>query len=415
MNNNFKQKFCSRCLYSSDHPLGIIINKNGLCSGCTIHEEKNSLDWEFRLEKLKKLVNDYKLKNSNKYDCIVPITGANDSYFILYVVKHILGLNPLLVNYNKYFNTPLGVHNLANLRITFDCDILVQNINPISVKKITRTTLREFGSVYWPILAGHTVFPVQIAVKKRIPLIIWGAHQGLEQVGMFSHKHEVEMSRRYRKDHDLLGFEADDLLSVYDFLNEEDIWQYRYPDDFDINNVGVRGIYLGNFIRWDPKAQHEKMISLFNYKTTKFNRTFDCYDHVDCYNYMDIHDLLKLYKNGYSKVTDHACREIRFNRISKSEGLFLVQKFENAKLKYLDLFCNWLGIEQSSLNFILNECRNEKFWIRKDYNEWEFNGLSLNQKKYKKSSTFHESFISTKNNKIKEPKNKYITIGKGWP
>ena len=111
MNNNFKQKFCSRCLYSSDHPLGIIINKNGLCSGCTIHEEKNSLDWEFRLEKLKKLVNDYKLKNSNKYDCIVPITGANDSYFILYVVKHILGLNPLLVNYNKYFNTPLGVHN----------------------------------------------------------------------------------------------------------------------------------------------------------------------------------------------------------------------------------------------------------------------------------------------------------------
>jgi len=415
MNNNFKQKFCSRCLYSSDHPLGIIINKNGLCSGCIIHEEKDSLDWDFRLEKLKKLVSHYKLQNSNKYDCIVPVTGANDSYFILYVVKHILGLNPLLVNYNKYFNTPLGVHNLANLRITFDCDILVQNINPISVKKITRTTLREFGSIYWPILAGHTVFPVQIAVKKKIPLIIWGAHQGLEQVGMFSHKHEVEMSRRYRKDHDLLGFEADDLLSVYDLLNEEDIWQYRYPDDFDINNVGVRGIYLGNFIRWDPKAQHEKMISFFKYKTSKFNRTFDCYDHVDCYNYMDIHDLLKLYKHGYSKVTDHACREIRFNRISKSEALFLVQKFEKVKLKYLDLFCNWLGIQQSSLNFILNEFRNEKFWIRKDYNEWQFNGLSLNQKKYKKSSTFHESFVQTKNNKTKEAKNKYITIGKGWP
>ena len=24
--------------------------------------------------------------------------------------------------------------------------------------------------------------------------------------------------------------------------------------------IGIRGIYLGNFIRWDPKAQHEKMI-----------------------------------------------------------------------------------------------------------------------------------------------------------
>ena len=46
---------------------------------------------------------------------------------------------------------------------------------------------------------------------------------------MFSHLHNVEMTRRYRKDHDLMGFEADDLLSIFDNLNEEDIWQYRYP------------------------------------------------------------------------------------------------------------------------------------------------------------------------------------------
>ena len=30
-----------------------------------------------------------------------------------------------------------------------------------------------------------------------------GAHQGVEQVGMFSHEQEVEMSRRYKEDHDL--------------------------------------------------------------------------------------------------------------------------------------------------------------------------------------------------------------------
>ncbi len=51
--------------------------------------------------------------------------------------------------------------------------------------------------MYWLILAGQTV------VRYKVPLIIWGAHQALEQVGMFSHEHEVEMSRRYRKDHDL--------------------------------------------------------------------------------------------------------------------------------------------------------------------------------------------------------------------
>ena len=48
--------------------------------------------------------------------------------------KNKLNLNPLLVTYNKYFNTELGIKNLANLRIRFDCDILIQNVNPISVK-----------------------------------------------------------------------------------------------------------------------------------------------------------------------------------------------------------------------------------------------------------------------------------------
>jgi hypothetical protein len=187
----------------------------------------------------------------------------------------------------------------------------MQNVGLATVKKITRSTLSRYGSVYWPVLAGHTAFPVQIATRFKIPLIIWGAHQGVEQVGMFSHEHEVEMTRRYRKDHDLFGMEADDLLSVFDILKEEDVWQYRYPDDQQLNEVGVRGIYLGNYVRWDPKTQHEEMVRMYDYMGASFARTFDTYDFVDCFNYMDIHDILKLYKHGYSKVTDHACREIR--------------------------------------------------------------------------------------------------------
>ena len=224
----------------------VLLSMKGICSGCRVHEEKDTLDWPERWEKLKKIIKDYRSIDRNKYDCIVPVTGANDSYYILHLIKNKLKLNPLLVTYNKYFNTPLGIRNLSNLRIKFNCDILIQNINPKSVKKITRETFRRFGNIYWPCLAGQTVFPVQIAVKYKVPLIIWGAHQGLEQVGMFSHTHEVEMTRRYRKDHDLMGYEADDLLSIDNTLREEDIWQYRYPSDFDLNKIGVRGIYLEN-------------------------------------------------------------------------------------------------------------------------------------------------------------------------
>ena len=91
-------------------------------------------------------------------------------------------------------------------------------MNPKSVKKITKTTIRELGSIYWHVLAGQTAFPVQVAITHKIPLIIWGAHQGIEQVGMFSHLDEVEMTHRCRKEHDLMRFEADDLLSVFDTL-----------------------------------------------------------------------------------------------------------------------------------------------------------------------------------------------------
>jgi N-acetyl sugar amidotransferase len=411
-------QFCNRCLYSTAHPLGLILDEAGICSGCRIHEEKDSLDWAARWHMLEGLVNPYRNLDVKNYDCIVPVTGAQDSYYIVYLVKVRLGLNPLLVTYNKYFNTPLGIRNLANLRIRFNCDILFQNVNPISVKKITRSTLRRFGSIYWPILAGQTVFPVQTAVRYKIPLIIWGAHQGLEQVGMFSHEHEVEMTRRYRKDHDLMGHEADDLLTIFDTLKEEDIWQYRYPDDHDLNVVGVRGIYLGNYVRWDPKEQHEQMISEYDYRTARFCRTFDSYDYVDCFNYMDLHDQTKLYKHGYSKVTDHASREIRFGRLTREQGLALVQRHEQMPLRYHNQFCDWLGVTPRSLQFLLDLHRNSRFWTQTEFRNWEFNGWSARHNRNGFESPEREdiSDIFVANDKLEYDKDsKYITIGKGWP
>ena len=170
LNIMIENKTCKRCLYDTNHPLGLVIDDDGICSGCRIHEEKDILDWGNRWELLEKLVVDYKSKDKSNYDCIIPVSGGMDSYFIVHMVKEKLGLNPLLVTYNNYWNTPLGIRNLANLRIRFNCDILTQNVNPHSVKKVVKTTLRSFGSIYWHCIAGQTVFPVQVAVRKKIPL-----------------------------------------------------------------------------------------------------------------------------------------------------------------------------------------------------------------------------------------------------
>ena len=411
MNTDKKYTECVKCLYTSFHPLGIEFNSEGLCSGCQIHEEKNFLDWKFRIEKLKKILNPYKSKKNN-YDCIVPITGAQDSYYIMHLVKNILKLNPLLVHYNKYYNTPLGIYNLSNLRIKFDTDIIFRNVNPNSIKKITRSTLEKFGSIYWHCLAGHTVLPVQVASQMKIPLIIWGEHQGLQQVGMFSHLNEVEMSRRYRKDHDLMGIEPEDLINQDDFLNEEDLNSFIYPDDEQIEKIGIRGIYLGNFFRWDPIAQHEKMIKIYNFKSANHQRTFDAYDYMDSYIYLGIHDILKFYKNGYSKVTDHACREIRYGRLDKNQAIKLVNKYENKADPYYDLFCKWLDVDKKSLQFVLNENRNKNIWYEKIPNVWSKKYQKIRRIEKNSRILKHKFVVNSKINH--NEKDEYITFGKGF-
>lgn len=409
-------RICNRCLYPENHPLNLVFDDDGICSGCRVHEEKDILNWSNRSKKLEYILDNYRNKSGNNYDCIIPISGARDSYFIVHTIKNVYKMNPLLVTYNKQYNTDLGIRNLANLRIKFDCDIMTLTVNPETVKKITRATMRKFGSIYWHCIAGQTVFPVQISVKFKIPLIIWGAHQGIDQVGMFSHLDEVEMTRKYRKEHDLMGYEAEDLIDEFDGVFYEDIKQYSYPHDIEIEKVGVKGIYLNNYIRWDSIKQHNDMIKIYDYENCSQTRTFDIFNDVDCFNYSDIHDYIKLLKHGYSKVTDHATREIRLNKITRNQGIDLVKKYTNIKPKNLSLFLEWIGMTENGFNYIIDQHRNKKIWKRNDNWEWEMieDMIPKCDSDYNYKNIDEDIYSSyTKNKRQEYIDNKYILIGKG--
>lgn len=362
-------KYCKRCLYPENHPLGIIIDDEGICSGCRVHEEKFTLDWSAREKKLKTLLERYRSTSGLNYDCIVPVSGARDSYFIVHLLKHVYGMNPLLVTYNKHYNTHIGNRNYAYLKTLFNCDALSMIVQPEKVKRITRESLKKMGSIYWHILAGQSVFPVQVAVRFKIPLIIWGAHQGLDQVGMFSHTDEVEMTRRYRQDHDLMGFEAEDLLKNSN-LSENDIIQYVYPHDKELEKVGVRGIYLGNYIPWDTKSQHELMIKNYGYETALQQRSFDTYNDIDCVHYNGLHDYIKYLKYGYSKITDHASREIRWGRLDRDEAIKLVSHYEAILPQDTHHFLNWIDMNEKELFSYIEPFRDIRIW-RKKGDIWE--------------------------------------------
>jgi len=412
-------KYCTRCLYPANHPLHLTFDEEGVCSGCRVHEEKDSMDWQERREKLGRILEEFRVRTRSIHDCIIPVSGSRDSYYIVHVVKNIFKMHPLLVTYNKQYNTRMGIRNLAYLRTLFGCDIMTMTVSPERVKRITRESLRQRGSMYWHCLAGQTVFPVQVAVKFRIPLIIWGAHQGCDQVGMFSHLDEVEMSRKYRKEHDLMGLEAEDLARSSAHVTPEDMEQYLYPHDRELEAVGVRGIYLNNYIRWDSKAQHEGMIRQYGYETMAQPRTFDTYNDVDCFHYSGLHDYLKFLKWGYGKVTDHACREIRLKRLTREEGIGLVRRYQDVVPPDLPLFLDWLGMEAREFWERIDSHRDPAIWEQMAEG-WRLRDSILNHAndqgveavRLDKRESCDFQVTPSKEPAVVE--NRYVLVGRGW-
>jgi len=129
---------------------------------------------------------------------------------------------------------------------------------------------------------------------------------------MFSHQVEVEMTRKHRKEHDLVGFEAEDQAGT-GILTEVELQEFVYSPDEALEGVGIRGLYLGNYLRWASKTQPERMISMFSYEPSPQQRALDIYNYVDCYHYFGLHDYVKFLKSGYGSVTDHTSREIRLS------------------------------------------------------------------------------------------------------
>lgn len=394
-------KQCLRCLYKNDHPLGLLINSNGICTGCLIHEEKNTLDWEERRSKLIGIVNDYKLRTATNYDCIVPVTGGQDTYFIVHTVINILGLNPLLVNFNRNFNSAVGIRNLANLRSVFSADFRQYTISPVIARKVVRTTLANLGTINWLSIAGQTSLPVRMATELKIPLIIWGAHQGIEQVGMFSHMDEVEMTSRYRKEHDLMGFDEKDIFQFDPDFQQGDIKSLRYPEDSELHKNQTRGIYLGNYLRWDPVEQHKFVAKNYGYSGRSSNRTYYEFDNPDCPVYNEFQDFMKYQKLGYGKVTDQLTREIRHGRISLDKARKIAEKYSRRNPKDILGFANWLGISSKSLNtLVLNHSSNFASQIRSE--DWRSSHLE-NKSFMKLSKPSPKEYID----------NDFTNIGKG--
>ena len=364
-------------MYPENHALNIIFDDAGVCSGCRVHEEKYQIDWAAKEKELEALLSQYKCRPSSSYDCVIPVVGSGDDFFVVDLVKNRFGLNPLLVTYNTHFSTKVGVRNLARLITELDCDHMMSTVGPDTIREICKITLKKFGDMYWHVLAGSQTFPVQVATKLDIPLIIWGVNGWMDQVGMFSHHDRVEMTKKVRKEHAMRGVDADALIGASEKITHKDLQAFTYPSDSQLESSRVRGLYIGNYVFWDSQKQIENVIDKYGYETHVQERTYNTYESIHCFNNASVHDYIKYLKFGYAKVSDHVARDIRLKRLTKAQGLELISEYLPVKPKALQQFLDWVGLSESEFLACIDPFRDSMAWEKMPDGDWKCTGSIL--------------------------------------
>ena len=366
-------QYCARCLYPANaKPTIILDDEDGICSGCKYHESRKTIevDWKAREKIFEELIEEartFRKERGNQYDCIVPISGGKDSHFQVYTLKEKYGLNPLLVKYNHCFNQASGLRNLENLVRKSGCDLIRYTAGIDSVKKLARFMLRTVGDLTWHYHAGIQTVPFQVAVEKNIPFIIWGEHGFAELTGIVSLEDFVEHTKWKRKEHDMRGYEPEDVVEKSDGeISMQDLAPYIYPSDEELERVGVRGIYMSNFFYWDAKTQAEEMIEKWDFGTISYkrDRTFNLYAKIDDHA-NDVHDYLKYLKFGYGRATDDASMEIRHGRMTRAEGLEMVAQYDSKEPESLGYYLDFLKISKKEFFDIIEPMRDSRIWEKK--------------------------------------------------
>ena len=370
-------KYCTNCVY----PIAAVNLEilEGICSACRTANDFNNLDddfWNVRKEIFEGILKEYKKKSTGGYDCIIPVSGGKDSYFQTHKIVTEYGLKPLLVTYHGNNYLPEGDFNRDRMREVFDVDHLVFGPSIDVLKKLNRIAFKKMGDMNWHAHCGIFTYPIQISVKLGIPLIIWG-EVAWDISGMFSPNDFVEFSARTRHEHALRGFEWDSMTGDDDdHLSQQDLNWAKYPSDVELSDSNTKGIYIGNFFKWDPNSHTRQMIDLYGWKPSEvpFERTYRRMSNLDDRYENGIHDLMKFVKFGYGRASDHASKDIRSGLMSREEGIAMVRKYDHVVSRDLFYWLDYVKMEEKEFWKIADTFRDPRVWWIQD-GEWHKNNI----------------------------------------
>jgi len=261
------------------------------------------------------------------------------------------------------------------MREVFDADHIVWGPSIDVLKKLNRVGFKKMGDMNWQNHCGIFSAPIQIAAKFKIPLIIWG-EINWDISGMFDPDDFMEFSARVRHEHDLRGYEWYDFIGDNeDELFEKDLSWAKYPTDEEILEAGIRGLYIGNFFKWDPNEHTKLMQNKYGWQEARkpFERTYRRFSNLDDRYENGIHDLMKFIKFGYGRCSDHASKDIRTGYMSREEGVEMVRKYDHIVSSDLYYWLEYVGMTEYEFWSIADTFRDPRVWWIQDGKWWKQN------------------------------------------
>ena len=332
----------------------------GVCNICHQQEFKQGkIDWNERKKMFTELVASFRGKYD--YDCIVPFSGGKDSTFTLYHLVKEHKLKPLVVQFNHGFMRPTLLANNERTFKSLGVDVISFTPNWKVVKRLMREALIRKGDFCWHCHTGIFSYPMHVAIKFNVPLVIWGEPSS-EYTAYFDYRDdEIENVDEVRFNRFVnLGITAEDMKGMIerDFnLDPRDLIPYTYPALRDLKRLQYQSVCLGSFIPWDTQRQSQLIMDKLGWQGDQVEGMppgrYE-YEKIECHM-QGVRDYLKFLKRGYSRVTQMTALDIRNGRMGKEEADQLIAEWEGKKPRSIELFLEYLEMTEDEFNEIVSK------------------------------------------------------------
>jgi N-acetyl sugar amidotransferase len=355
-------KYCKKCTISNQRPR-ITFDENGVCSACQYAEFKqNKVDWNIRNQELMDLCDRHRKKDGS-YDVIVPSSGGKDSAFVAHQLKHMYGMNPLTVTWSPHLWTEDGFHNFQSHIHEGGVDNVMGTPNGLIHRRLTKLSFELLGDPFQPFIYGQTNYPMQMALKHNVKLIMYGENGEVEYGGNM--KNALKPQRDYKADHVKHYFSglAPEMLVDYG-ISKNELSPYLAPDVELLDKLGLEIHFLGYYKKWTPQENYYYCVSNtgFKPKIKRNEGTYSKYasfdDKIDGFHYY-----LGFIKFGIGRATADTAHEIRDGHITRDEGIRLIRRFDGEfPIDYFLLFLEYCAITEEFFWEMIDSWRSAHLW-----------------------------------------------------